>query len=144
MEQKLIKFFNKVDKFRKEAITLDGSPKDKMAYLINKMNVLLTSGEYEMHDGRTRRVLKTIPNVEEIEKYQLEVTEHMGKEIPLDQRISGNIFHIFVLFDGCSSLNDLNNIFIFDTETNTYFNRYEELHDNWCCYLNNKYKEGDE
>lgn len=136
MEQKFIKFFKKVNQIRKEAIDLDVSPKEKMDYLINKMTVLLTSNDYAMHDGRTRRDLKVIPEVESIEQYQLEVIHHLGQEIPLDKRIEGNIFHIFVLFDGCSSLNDLKNIYIYDHGTHTYLNRYEELHDKWCKYLN--------
>ena len=136
MEQKLVKFFEKVNQIRKEAIALDGSPKDKMDYIINKMNVLLTSDKYEMHDWRTRRRLEVIPETDLIEKYQLEVTVYNNKKLALEGRISGNIFHIFVMFDGDSSVNDLNTIYIFDKEINEYLNYSVELHDQWSIYLN--------
>lgn len=141
MEQKLIKFFNKVDQFRKEAITLDGSPKDKMDYLINKMNVLLTSDEYEIRKAYYNKVLETIPFIDSIAEYQLIHITHMGKEIPLDERIEGIVFHTFVLFDGDSSLNDFERIIVVDKKSKTCLverNEFIELHDEWCKYLNNK------
>ncbi len=144
MEQKLITFFEKVNQFYKEAISLDGSPKDKMDYLINKMNVLLTSDEYEIRNAYDNKVLKTIPFIDSIEEYQLTHITHMGKEIPLDERIEGIIFHTFVLFDGDSSLNNFEQIIVVDKESKiclTERNELTELHYEWCEYLNNK--EGD-
>lgn len=135
MEQKLITFFEKVNQIRKGALSFEGAPKDKMDYLINKMNVLLTSGEYEIYDWENGEKLDSIPETDTIEEYQLKYTTCNGKEISLDTRIEGIIFHIFVLFDGCNSLNDLNNIFIFDKKDNSYLNRFTVLHEEWGQYL---------
>ena len=141
MEQKFVTFFEKVNQIRKEAINLDGSPKEKMDYLINKMNVLLTSDEYEICKAYDNKVLKTIPFIDFIEEYQLTHITHMGKEIPLDTRIEGIIFHTFVLFDGGSSLNDFERIIVVDKKSKTCLietNELIELHETWCAYLNNK------
>ena len=141
MEQKFIKFFEKVNQIRKEAIDLDGSPKEKMDYLINKMTVLLTGDEYEIRKAYDNKVLKTIPFIDSIEEYQLTHITHMGEEIPLDERIEGIVFHTLVLFDGDSSLNNFEQIIVVDKKTKTCLiekNEFIELHHEWCKYLNNK------